>query len=198
MKSSRKNDMRLDNPQQQEVLTSPVRIEIIERMQGVGACSIADIARRMGRSAASLYHHFHKLLVAGVLVEEGRRRAGRRWEALYALAAPRFHMELDQSSQRNVRCYRQSASALLRLTERNFSDAVEFGQVVSTGRQRNLAANLWKARLTKAGLARVNRLLQEIYKVMREEDARGVGHPCALTNVLLPLLETAQQKKGSK
>ncbi len=198
MKSSRKDGMRLDNPQQQEVLTSPVRIEIIERLQGGGPSSIADIARSMDRSAASLYHHFHKLLAAGVLVEEGRRRAGRRWEALYGLAAPRFYMDLDQSSQRSIRCYRQSASALLRLTDRNFAEAVALGQVVSTGRNRNLIANLKKARLTKAGLARVNRLLQEIYKIMREEDARGAGQPCALTTVLLPLHDTTQRKKGSR
>ena len=36
MKSSRKSGMRLDNPQQQEVLTSPVRIEIIERSSVAG------------------------------------------------------------------------------------------------------------------------------------------------------------------
>ncbi|UCE60985.1 MAG: helix-turn-helix transcriptional regulator [Phycisphaerales bacterium] len=198
MKSSRKNGMRLDSPQQQEVLTSPVRIEIIERMQGSEPSSIGDIARRMGRSAASLYHHFRKLLAAGVLIEEGRRRAGRRWEALYRLAAPRFHMDLDQSSQRNVRCYRQSAGALLRLTERNFADALELGELVSSGRYRNLVANLKKARLSKTGLARVNRLLQEIHDVMREEDARGTGQPCALTTVLLPLLDTTQRNKESK
>ena len=197
MKSSRKKGMRLESPQQQEVLTSPVRIEIIERMQGSEPSSIAEVARRMGRSAASLYHHFRKLLATGVLVEQGRRRAGRRWEALYGLAAPRFHMDLDQSSQRNVQCYRRSAGALLRLTERNFVDALESGEVVSSGRYRNLAANLKKARLSKAGLARVNRLLQEIRDVMREEDARGTGQPCALTTVLLPLLDNTRRKKES-
>ena len=107
-------------------------------------------------------------------------------------------MDLDQSSPRSVRCYRRSAGALLRLTDRDFADAVEFGQAVSTGRHRNLHASLKKARLTKAGLARVNRLLEEIYKIMREEDARGVGQPCALTTVLLPLNDTTRRKKESE
>lgn len=187
--------MLLSSPQQREVLTSPVRIEIIERLQGAGPSSIADVARKMGRSAGSLYHHVSKLLAAGVLVEKGRRRSGRRWEVLYQLAAPHFHMDLDQSSPRSIQCYRRSASALLRLTDRNFADAVESGRAVTSGRYRNLDANLKKARLTKAGLARVNSLLDEIYKVMREEDARGAGQPCALTAVLLPLFDTTQRER---
>ncbi len=107
-------------------------------------------------------------------------------------------MGLDRSSPRSIRCYRRSAGALLRLTDRNFADAVEFGQVVSTGRYRNLDANLKKARLTKTGLARVNRLLEEIYKVMNEEDARGGGQPCALTTVLLPLLDRPHHRKEAE
>ncbi len=198
MKSSRKGGMRLKNPKQQEVLTSPVRIEIIERLQGSGISSIAEIAKRMSRSAGSLYHHFHMLLAAGVLVEEGRRRAGRRWETLYGLAAPRFYMDLDHSSPRSVRCYRRSAGALLRLTDRNFSEAVDSGQAVPTGRYRNLDANMKKARMTKSGLARVNRLLEEIHNIMREEDARGTGQPCALTTVLLPLIDATERKKATK
>ncbi len=198
MKSSPKRVMRLDSPQQQEALTSPVRIEIIERLQGDGPSSIADIARKMDRSAASLYHHIRKLFAAGVVIEKGRRRAGRRWETIYELAAPRIHMDLDQSSERNIRCYRRSAGALLRLTDRNFADAVQFGRPVTTGRYRNLHAGVKKARLTKGGLTRVNRLLDEIHRIMCEEDARGAGQLCALTTVLLPLLDNDQRKKESK
>lgn len=79
-----------------ESILSPVRREIVESMQELGPCSIADVARATGRPADGLYRHVRILVASGFLVEAGTRAGRRNPERLYDAAAndflaPRVH-----------------------------------------------------------------------------------------------------------
>jgi len=74
-----------------EAILSPVRREIVESMQELGPCSIADVARATGRPADGLYRHVAILVASGFLVEAGTRAGRRNAERLYDAAANDFH-----------------------------------------------------------------------------------------------------------
>src|SRR5688572_7534645 len=108
-------------------LTSPVRIELIGALQTHGPSSIRELAARMGRPAAGLYHHVRTLLRAGVLAEAERRKVGRRVEAVYALTNRRVAGGLDPSSPADREGVARAAAAALRLATREFTAAVSAG-----------------------------------------------------------------------
>lgn len=73
-----------------EAILSPVRREIVESMQELGPCSIADVARATGRPADGLYRHVAILVKSGFLVEAGTRAGRRNQERLFDAAADDF------------------------------------------------------------------------------------------------------------
>lgn len=74
-----------------ESILSPVRREIVESMQELGPCSIAEVARATGRPADGLYRHVKILVKSGFLVDAGTRAGRRNPERLYDAAADDFH-----------------------------------------------------------------------------------------------------------
>src|SRR5437660_10995195 len=102
-------------------LASPVRIELIGALQTHGPSSIRELATNMGRPADGLYHHVRILLAAGVLREDGRRRAGRRFEAVFALTAPRIGGRLQAKSPASRDAVGRAAAAALRMAARAFA-----------------------------------------------------------------------------
>lgn len=70
---------------QWRTLSSPVRFELFTLAEGAAPCSISDLAKLSGRRASSLYRHVEALVRARLLVASERRRAGRRFETVYAL-----------------------------------------------------------------------------------------------------------------
>lgn len=70
---------------QWRALHSPVRFELFALAEGAAPCSVSDLARLSGRRASSLYRHVEALARAGLLEAGERRRAGRRFEAVYDL-----------------------------------------------------------------------------------------------------------------
>jgi predicted transcriptional regulator len=63
-------------------------MEIIRHLQTHAQHGLR-LARRMGRSADSLYYHMRRLQEVGVLARSGTRTGGRREEGIFALAASR-------------------------------------------------------------------------------------------------------------
>src|SRR5262249_30633231 len=152
----------LSRPDQIAALASPVRLEIIERFQTEGPASIRDIAERMDRSADSLYYHVRHLLGAGILVQEGSRRRGRKDEAVYALAARRIQGESRPKSEAAREELLRSVGAVLRLAERNFRSAIGSGSAVTAGSKRNTFLRRQKAWLTDVDLEELRRRIEGI------------------------------------
>ena len=82
--------IRIETTKAWEAILSPVRREIVESMQRLGPCSIADVARDVGRPADGLYRHVSVLVKAGFLAEAGTRPARRNLERLYDAVADDF------------------------------------------------------------------------------------------------------------
>ena len=156
-------------------------------LQRFGHLSIAEIARRLNRSAGTLYQHVHKLLEVGVVVETDRRRAGRRYEAVYAVIPGGITMDFDPAAPRTNAHLKRFAGSILRLTDRAFQAAVDRGNVATHGPRRNLIYRRTKVRMTEAGLARARRHLDKAFEVVVEESRKGKGTFYALTAFLTPL-----------
>ncbi|MFM8698426.1 MAG: helix-turn-helix domain-containing protein, partial [Phycisphaerales bacterium] len=82
--------IRIESTKAWEAILSPVRREVLESMQKLGPCSIADVARDTGRPADGLYRHVAVLVKSGFLAEAGTRAARRNVERLYDAAADDF------------------------------------------------------------------------------------------------------------
>ncbi len=69
--------------QEMWVLSSPIRVDVLNAACALGECSVAEIADRTGRTRTSLYPHIEQLVEAGLLIEGETRLAGKRYEQLY-------------------------------------------------------------------------------------------------------------------
>jgi hypothetical protein len=187
---------------QLEALVSPTRQEIVDTVQALGPCSIAAVADAMGRPADALYYHFRRLVRAGLLLEAGTRKAARREETFYDVAGRPVALQAGgemASSEAVVR----ATTAMLRLSERTFVEAVKRGRLTSAGGQHD-ALTAWGGRttgwLTDADVDEVNRLLQEITALFGRRRRAEEGRLHAVTFLLCPITPverpSTRQKSG--
>jgi DNA-binding transcriptional ArsR family regulator len=153
---------------------------------------VTDLARLSGRPATTLHHHVKLLWRAGLLKVEARRPAGRRGEALYALAAERFAVGPGGAISRQATV--RTLGATLRLAQREAARSLSSGRARGSGPGRNLHLRRLRAPLGAAARAELNRLLDAVERLFEREvrrrsrrgrrvDASG-GEVLALTLVL--------------
>lgn len=173
-------------------LSSPLRMELVGLYTDAAPLSIADMARRTGRPATSLYHHVHVLERAGILENAGTRPKGKRFETLYRLADKRLELDPDDADPRSAEQLLRALSAAFRMTERDFSAAMETGQAVPEGDQRNIVGLRIHMRTGPEGLAELNRRLDSILDWLvanaeTDEPAGADDQFISLTLALAPL-----------
>lgn len=175
-------------PEQIRALRSPVRQEIVDTVQSLGVCSVADVARELGRHADGLYYHVKILLRVGLLESAGTRRDRGRREARYVTRSPecpmRLHYEPDDPA--NADAVLGVVASMLRMSERDFAGAYR-PDAVTEGPQRNLWAARVKAWLSGDDLVEVNRLLAELQTIFERGREPGRDRLHAITFVLAPL-----------
>ena len=191
---SRDRMYRVRRADQLEALTSPVRQEIVDALAGTGPCSIAELARQLGRASDSLYYHMRVLRQAGLVQQAGTQVAGTREERLYELPGGPILVCPDPGSARDREQVTRSVSALLRLTDRNFREAARSEGTVWSGPRRNLRAFRFKSRLSPAERKEVLGLLNRIGDIFSRSTipTRGEGELLAVTSVLLPVVPTTR------
>lgn len=174
-------------------LFKPARLEVYENLQIAGPSTIADLARRLGRPADSLYYHVRKLLAIGVIEEraaEERERGGPgRRGAVYSVVARRLDVELDPKSRRSREAWSEGGAAVLRLAQRDFAKALESGDIHADGARRNLAIRRVKVRLSARELRAVNGHLEAIHELLCKHAENTKGELHAITFVMTPLEE---------
>ena len=173
-------------------LSSPIRLEILGSFISADAMSIADIAERMGRPAASLYYHFRIMEDAGILRRTGSRPGTKKSEALYLPVATRFAISVDPESPSTLKDAIKTVSHAFRLAERDFEAALTSGQAKATGKHRNTYATRVHCRINKNTLAEINKHFSAVEKILMREARRSKLPPDAdqylsLTLALLPL-----------
>ena len=168
-------------------LASPVRCRIVDTLSAGGPSSVRQIAARLGRKPESLYYHIRALVDVGLVISKGKRRVGRRAEAVYQLVAPRLIIDPRQRTTAYADALAETCATLLRLTARNYRATIDRGDFVLDGARRNLMVRRYIARLDRAGLARLNRHLDGIAALSEDHKDARAAETFGLTLVLTQL-----------
>lgn len=173
-------------------LASPHRLEIIGLFTTAEPLAISDMAIRMGRKPTSLYHHVEILEAAGILRRSGTRPKGKRMETLYEPAVTRAELEVEPADDASVAGALTAMSSAFRMAERDLEAALSRNDVTTEGPERDLFATRVHMRVRSTTLARVNRHLDAILKLLTDEAGRRRSPSesdrlLSLTLALLPL-----------
>ena len=178
------------DPRQIEALGSPARQEVIDGLQALGPCSIAELAESLGRAADSLYYHVRKLERVGLVVQRGSRGAGIRQEVLYDTPGRMVVDHEPATAREKTRLVGLVASAL-RIGERDLRAAIDTGRAVY---RRGPRRNAWGARvkgwLTPAELAEARAHLEAVSALLARGPKRPGAALHAIAFVLAPLVPT--------
>ncbi len=164
------------DPEQIAVLASGIRQNIVDYAEALGPCSVADLARALGRAADSLYYHVRILLRAELLVERGTRGEGREAEALVDVAARPLAIRYDDENDNNLDAVRDLSAAMLRLAQRDFSRGLAAPDVRLHGPRRQVWTGRHVGRLTRDELAAVNAHVEAIGRIFLSSYQRRDGH----------------------
>ncbi len=200
--SNRDKKIMILNPAQREAITqSPARLEVIDAMSEIGPCSVAELARELGRSPQSLYYHLEIMVAVGLLRQTGSRKAGKRDEALYDMVSDHYRLAGSGDAAEDVRrTLLRFNSTVFKLTERNYRDAVTHGLPRRVDQRENIYLRRQRGRLSDENLARFYELLEEMGALLAAEvetkptnrkpgrrRAASEPHRYALTIALIPL-----------
>lgn len=167
-------------------LASGARQELVDALQVLGPCSIAELGAHLGRAPDSLYYHVRLLAKAGLVLERGTRQSGAREETLYDVPG-RLVLDVEPRTARERRSLVALVSSALRLAERELRAALEDGAAIF---RRGPTRNAWGARtkgwLTREELARVREHLEAASALVANARPRRGARLCSLTFVLTP------------
>ncbi len=165
-------------------IVSPVRHHLLRTLSLLGTASVRELADELGRSPESLYYHLRALAKIGLVVE---RSDPDRTEALYATAAESFVTDPTQTSKGYLDAYRRSASALLRLADRQLGAAIERQQETKSKRPVSLRIQQVQARLSPAAQRELAARLDDIVRFLIDEDDPEQSARVVVTLVGSPL-----------
>lgn len=187
---------RIQRARQLRALASAARQEIVDALAEMGTAPVGAIARALGRPADSLYFHLSVLKRAGLVVEAGSQRNGKRNEALFRTVAPRLSLQYRPKNAANRSAVNAIVRSMLRLGIRDFRRAMLSGDMVVEGPSRELWAQRRTSRLSGAQVRQVNRLLKQLNHIMSNrqgQDQRLYG----VTVLLVPLGRQRGRSKSS-
>ncbi len=166
----------ITTPKAWAVYIAPVRLEIVESMRMVAPCSIAELAAATDRPADTLYRHIEKLRKAGVVVEAGVRRTGRRFEQVFDLAGDDFRPQLRDTSPRVVnKMFDDATKSIAKILLRTTRDAAAAEQIVYGPEERNASVKFEHAWLTPEEFAQLRELFVGVKRFMDARKGRREG-----------------------
>jgi len=185
----------LANPKAWSVIVAPVRLEIVESMRIIAPCSIAEIAESLDRPADTLYRHIEKLKRAGVVVDAGTRRAGRRVEQVYDLVADDFRVGFKDITERAAnKAYNETMQSIFKIASRTTRDSASACQLVGMGEERNVVGKIEHAWLTHAEFVALRDILMRAKQFMDDRKGRRDGRLYLAAFVAMPVT----RKRGAK
>ncbi|MCG3130563.1 MAG: hypothetical protein FLDDKLPJ_01328 [Phycisphaerae bacterium] len=172
---------------QREALASPLRLEIIGHFEHGRELSVGDVARRMGRPAASMYFHVHKLVGAGLLVEGAARGRGPATEALYRAVADRIALQLNPGSAASVEAASRTVRALLRQAGREFERACRSGTLPERMFPQATTGRRQRVRLSGVDAAEARRRLDAVERFLIRRNRKSGGIEHTWTSLFIPV-----------
>jgi predicted transcriptional regulator len=203
MKKTKSTTIQVTGSNQRSALASPLRLEILGLFTNPEPLAIADMARMMGRTPGSLYHHVGLLEKAELLKRTGTRPKGKRHEALFRPTATRIEIDASSGTEEVVGHVVKALSSAFRMAERDLAAALVSGASRTDGPGRNLFATRMHMRASPKLLAQLNKHLKAIEDLM-VADAEKSTQPSpddehlSLTIALLPIKGRGrtEKKKG--
>lgn len=186
---SRPARIRIRSTQAWEAILSPVRREIVESMQALGPCAIADVARATGRPADGLYRHVRILLKSGFLVEAGTRTASRNVERLYDAAANDFaapHVKRRAAASEREMIVR-TAEVLAKSTVRTLRNSAEAGRIHCDADSRNFSVMHMNCWLTPEQFEELRSIVIRMGRVLEQGRAQREGDLYEVFTVVAPV-----------
>lgn len=164
-------------------LASAARQEIIDVLAHLGTVSVPELAQALDRPVDGLYYHLRILQKAGLVEETGSRVRNGLTQALYR--ARNITIDYEAARRGNKKALLEVTSSMLRLSFRDFEDAVRSDEVVVAGGKRELWLARKTGRLTKTELARLNRLIRDLLESVTpgSDDGQLYGLTVLLTPV---------------
>jgi DNA-binding MarR family transcriptional regulator len=176
----------LEQPHEMAVMVSPVRQEILAVIGLHGPVGTAALARHLGRTQTSLYHHLVQLVRIGAIASSQVRRSDGRLEQVFATAVGRVRFGSD-ASKAAVAAQRAAGRAALRLATRELVAAISDRSLRRTGPTRELVAMRGKSWFDAAQLRELNTHIRAIEALLRRGAAKRKGaRPYAVSVVLTP------------
>ena len=181
--------LQIKSPAAWRVILSPVRREIVEAMQELGPCPIAEVAAASGRPADALYRHVALLVKAGFLVDAGTRKGKRNPERLYDAAANDFRApnvrRAGAADERQM--IAATAEALAKATARSMRASATAGRLACDAAARNFAVTHYLTWLTPSRFEEVRSLLLRINEIIEAGRREQVGELYESLAILTPV-----------
>ena len=156
--------------QQIRALASPVRQAIVDTLEAVGPCSVAELAGLLDTPADGLYYHL-RILRARRLVAAAEGPGPARVQAVSDAGDPPMRVRYDPASRANAAAVTRLVGSMLREALRSFRKAFRPGAVVE-GPRRSLWAGRRTAWLTEEELEEVNAGIARLVEYLSERRAR--------------------------
>jgi len=184
--------LQIKSPAAWRAILSPVRREIVEAMQELGPCPIADVAAASGRPADALYRHVSILVKAGFLVDAGTRKGKRNPERLYDAAANDFLApnvrRAGAADERQM--IAATAEALAKATARSMRASATAGRLACDAASRNFAVTHYLTWLTTSRFEEIRSLLLRINEIIEAGRREQVGELYESLAILTPVTRT--------
>lgn len=167
----------IDDVKQIATLASPLRITLVDTLEAIGPCSIAELAEAVGAKPDALYYHLRMLEKRGLVKRDAN---------IVRAASRAITLNYDAGDKRNVDAITRVVSAILRGALRAFRKAFKPG-VRTKGPRRELWAAQRTVRLSAPQLERVNSLLGELLETFGDAREHGGDEKLySITFVLSP------------
>ena len=185
----------IDRPAQLRALASPLRQELLDVLESIGPCGIAELATPLGRAADALYFHIRLLQKVGLVVEVEQRRVGRHTITIYDV--PGRPLRIDRAKARPTDL-QAVVAGILRLAMRDHRRGLTDPATITTGKARNHWGGRARGWLDERQLATANDLLERLVALLRSGRPGPGREPIALSWVLAstpPRRRAPQQKQ---
>lgn len=169
------------DPEQLRLLASPIRSRLFELLRLEGHMSASKLAKATEIDTALALYHLGLLKRAGLVVAEGKQRAGQRSEQVFAPVAREVRLRPDENSEEGRAAMRDVALSTIRSTKRDYLRAHEL-RSSGGGSEINIVRRT--TRISPEKLARARELLAELGALFSTPDEDGTT--VAMSAFLLP------------
>lgn len=176
----------VDDAKKIAMLAAPARVEIVTALEAVGgAMTVAELADELGRPADGLYYHLRALVRSGFLEEQ--IDAGVRRYRSTVPPGQRSSLGYKPGVTANAKAVGRVAASMSRLSQRDFTRALALPGTKVEGALRELWAARLRGWVGEAELLQINRLLNEIIKLLHRPRSAHADKLIALHWILAPI-----------